>query len=248
MNIIKLDERNIYRDSIYKYLDADFSQYMLSQYITSDNLNSDTLIKFMSENDIDLTPVMPDIKNSSTGVIFFLKEKILDIVIPSFEVTENFVHTSYDLGPLKNIFNQPRIVGVILLRLGRFALAVLDDEKIVASKTEGRYVKNRHKAGGSSQRRFERSRERLIREFYDKSCEQVEKVFEGHIKNIDHIFLGGEVHTLNGFKKRCSFINKYDQKVMTRILDINIPNQKTINSIARQVYSSKLITYELIQD
>ena len=52
MNIIKLDERNIYRNSIYKYLDADFSQYILSQYIASDNLNSDTLIKFMGENEI----------------------------------------------------------------------------------------------------------------------------------------------------------------------------------------------------
>ena len=45
---------------------------------------------------------------------------------------------------------------------------------------------------------------------------------------MDHIFLGGEKHTLNGFKKRCSVINRHNHKIMNRVLDIDIPNKKLI--------------------
>ena len=73
--------------------------------------------------------------------------------------------------PLRELLRSSPVIGVVLLRLGRYAIGVLRGDKLIATKTDSRYMKNRHRAGGQSQRRFARSRERLIRELYDKTCE-----------------------------------------------------------------------------
>ena len=245
MKLIKLDTRTIYKESLYKYLDFESFEYTSTVYITSDSLKYASLIKLPDGRAIELSHITSDIKNSTTGIVVFARKNSIDILTPSFPVLNDYIYKTYNLEDLKTIFDKPRLIGVILLRLGRFALAVLENEQIVASKTEGRYVKNRHKAGGSSQRRFERSRERLVRELFDKSCQEMNKLFEGYFDKMDHIFLGGERHTLNGFKKRCPDILNYEYKIMDRLLDVNIPNQKSLSVIYRQVYSSNVSTYEL---
>ena len=150
-----------------------------------------------------------------------------------------------DILMLEDIFQEKPTVGVVLLRLGRFAVGVLSGGSLIASKTEGRYVKNRHKAGGSSQRRFERSRERLVRELYDKTCETMENVFAPHIEDINRIFLGGEKHTLNAFTKRCGYLSNFNEKISSRNLNVGEPNQKALEGIAKDVFSSRVMTFEL---
>tara|TARA_B110000263_G_scaffold180205_1_gene157763 strand:- start:16 stop:762 length:747 start_codon:yes stop_codon:yes gene_type:complete len=248
MKTIKLDERMIYKDSLYKYLDFEVSKYTSTVYITSDSLKCASFINLPDGKAVELDHITAGIKDSPTGVIVFVKGNTIDILIPAFPVLSDAIYKSYNDKDLKILFNKPRLIGIIMLRLGRFALGVLENEQIIATKTEGRYVKNRHKAGGSSQRRFERSRERLVREFYDKSCQETNKLFEKYFDKFDCIFLGGEKHTLNGFKKRCPIIIKHEHKIMNRLLDVNIPNQKSLNIISRQVYSSKLVTYELFDE
>jgi hypothetical protein len=54
----------------------------------------------------------------------------------------------------------PRRVGVLLVRRGGYACAVLDDGRVVASKVGRRYVQGRTAAGGWSQQRFARRREK----------------------------------------------------------------------------------------
>jgi peptide subunit release factor 1 (eRF1) len=135
---------------------------------------------------------------------------------------------------------------VVLLRLGRFAVGVLNGDKLVASKTEGRYVKNRHKAGGSSQRRFERSRERLVRELYDKTCETVESIFSPHVDDLTKVFFGGEKHTLNAFQKRCGYLSNLKDKISSRRLNVGEPNQKALEAITEEVYSSRIMTFKLV--
>ena len=52
-----------------------------------------------------------------------------------------------------------RVVGVVLVRLGGFAVGVFDGERLRASKCGSRPVHGRAAAGGRSQRRFARRRE-----------------------------------------------------------------------------------------
>ena len=68
--------------------------------------------------------------------------------------------------PLVELLERKRCVGVFLLRLGGFSVGLLRDGYVVDSKTDRRFVKNRHRKGGQSQRRFERIREKQIHELF----------------------------------------------------------------------------------
>ena len=43
-------------------------------------------------------------------------------------------------------------------------------------------------------------------------------------------------------------MDRHNHKIMNRILDIDIPNKKTLDIVYRQVYSSKLLTYKIIRN
>ena len=150
-----------------------------------------------------------------------------------------------DIFMLEDLFSDPIVIGVILVRLGRFAVGLFEGGTLLASKTEGRYVKNRHRAGGSSQRRFERSRERLIRELFDKTCLTAHSILGGGEQSprLDYVFLGGEKHTLNQFIKRCEFLRNLQNKVLSRTLHVENPNQKALEGISAEIYKSKATSY-----
>ena len=135
------------------------------------------------------------------------------------------------------------VLGIVLLRLGRYAIGVLRGNRLIASKTDSRYMKNRHRAGGQSQRRFERSRERLIRELYDKTCEMARTVFAPYEKDMDYILLGGENSTLAGFTDRCRLMHDLSDKTLTRRLDIDQPNKKTLDKIAFEAWKSRVYSF-----
>ena len=137
-----------------------------------------------------------------------------------------------------------RVIGVVLLRLGRYAVGVLRGDTLVASKTGTRHVKSRHRAGGSSQRRFERSRERLVRELYDKTCEVVTDVFSPHDRSIDYVLFGGERHTLRGLVQRCRYLSSLERKTLTRVLEVDRPGQKALEGIVGEVWTSRALIFE----
>jgi Actinobacteria/chloroflexi VLRF1 release factor len=57
-----------------------------------------------------------------------------------------------------------RVVGVLLVRLGGHAAGVFEGDRLVASKVGSRLVHGRSAAGGQSQQRFARRREKQVRE------------------------------------------------------------------------------------
>ena len=152
-------------------------------------------------------------------------------------------------GPLRRLLGGEPVAGVVLLRLGRYAVGVLRGERLIASKTAGRYVKNRHRAGGQSQRRFERSRERLVRELYDKTCEVARETFAPHSGEMSHILLGGEAATLNGFMRRCPLLSQeWRGKVLARRLAVERPDQRALNGIGFEVWKSRVWGMQCVPD
>ena len=146
---------------------------------------------------------------------------------------------------LRRLLHSAPVIGVILLRLGRYAVGVLRGESLVATKTDSRYMKNRHRAGGQSQRRFQRSRERLIRELYDKTSEVTRTIFTPYLSEMDYVLLGGERGTLNGFVKRCPLMQReLKSKTLARRLPVAQPNQKALKSISREVWKSSVTFFE----
>jgi hypothetical protein len=85
-----------------------------------------------------------------------------------------------------------RVVGVLLVRLGGHAAGVFSGRRLVDSKVDNRFVKGRHKKGGSSQRRFERRREEQARSALEQAADTAVRVLLPHRADLDALVLGGD--------------------------------------------------------
>ena len=180
---------------------------------------------------------------SDTGIALFLTPERTVAIRPPFPLEVDVTASGFAPEPLTAIYDSRPLVGVVLLRMGRYAVGVIRGDKLVSTKTDHRYVKRRHRAGGSSQRRFMRSRDRLVRELYDKTCRIAREHFEPRIRDLDYVLLGGERNTLNGFVKRCRVMQDLEPKTLSRILAVETPNQRALESIHREIWKSQVTFY-----
>ena len=183
---------------------------------------------------------LAEIGSSDTGVAVFVSPERTVAIQPPFPLAVDVRAAGAASKSILDVLDSEPIVGIVLLRLGRYAVAVVRGNRLLATKTDSRYVKNRHRAGGTSQRRFERSRERLVRELYDTTCRMTRGVFEPYLREIDYVMLGGERGTLNGFVKRCRLMQDLEPKTLSRLLPVDRPNQKALESISYEVWKSRV--------
>ena len=181
---------------------------------------------------------VPDL---GTGTVVFYGRRAAVAIAPPFPIDEELQCDGVEVGPMLDLLSRDVTVGVVLLRLGRYAVGVVEGGRLAASKSDTRYVKNRHRKGGSSQRRFERSRERLVRELYDKVCTVTEEVFRPYGDRIEYLLLGGERQTLLAFTKRCGYVDRSGIEVLPRRLDVDRPGKAALDNIQRQVWMSRVV-------
>lgn len=95
-----------------------------------------------------------------------------------------------------------RTVGVLLVRLGGFAAGVFagSPPELIASKTGSRLVHGRSAAGGWSQHRFARRREKQAAEALDAAAGAAARVFGGFPGELDAVVLGGDRRTAAGLR------------------------------------------------
>ena len=206
-----------------------------------------TLLELRSVSQVQLGwihEVLNAVPESETGAAVFWSDDRAWVVLPPFPIGEDRTTDEVDVSGLTEVYERDVTVGVVLLRMGRYAIGVVRGDKLLASKTDTRHVKSRHRAGGSSQRRFMRSRDRLIRELYDEACTVTRRIFEPYLDSIDCVLTGGERQTINGFLKRCAFLEKSKLPVMKRLLAVDRPSHKALEGIHREVWKSRVLVFE----
>jgi hypothetical protein len=87
---------------------------------------------------------------------------------------------------------RPRVVGVLLVRLGGYACGVYDGPRLVASKVGSRQVHGRSAAGGQSQQRFARRREGQVRVALQAAADTAARVLAPRAAGLEALVLGGE--------------------------------------------------------
>jgi hypothetical protein len=90
-----------------------------------------------------------------------------------------------------------RLVGVLLVRLGGYAAGVFDGERLIASKVGSRLVHGRSAAGGWSQHRFARRRDKQAREAFEDAANVAVRVLGPHLAGLDAVVLGGDRRALD---------------------------------------------------
>jgi Actinobacteria/chloroflexi VLRF1 release factor len=93
-----------------------------------------------------------------------------------------------------------RTVGVLLVRLGGYAAGVFTgpDQHLAASKVGSRLVHGRSAAGGQSQRRFARRREKQASEALGAAADTAAAVFGPFNGRLDAVVLGGDKRAMSG--------------------------------------------------
>lgn len=85
-----------------------------------------------------------------------------------------------------------RRVGVLLVRRGGYAVGVFDGTRLIASKVGSRHVQGRTAAGGQSQQRFARRREKQAREAFEAAADVTARVLLPHLASLDAVVTGGD--------------------------------------------------------
>ena len=98
------------------------------------------------------------------------------------------------VGPLLEEIARDHLVAVLLVRLGGYAVGMLEGERIVTSKVGSRFVKNRHKKGGSSANRFRRRREEQAKALIEEAAEVTASV----LSPAPFVALGGDEAAVEG--------------------------------------------------
>ena len=78
--------------------------------------------------------------------------------------------TLEDIG---NTLKKDLTLGILFFELGSWVTGIIEYKKVLFSKRGSRYVKGKHKAGGQSQRRFERNREKWIESLQNKVYQDI---------------------------------------------------------------------------
>src|SRR5262245_45641528 len=119
---------------------------------------------------------------------------VCDPPFPPLAVTG--VREGFEPGPLLEHVARERVVGVLLVRLGGHAAGVFSGRRLVDSKVGSRNVHGRHRAGGSSQRRFERRRGEQARVALEAAADVAARVLLPHRGDLDAVVLGGDRRAL----------------------------------------------------
>jgi hypothetical protein len=81
---------------------------------------------------------------------------------------------------------------VLLVRRGRWAVAVFDGDQLVVSKVDARQVQGRTAAGGWSQQRFARRRGNQTDAVVEHAVETAVRVLLPHAGSVAGLFTGGD--------------------------------------------------------
>lgn len=94
-----------------------------------------------------------------------------------------------------------RIVGVLMVRRGGFAVGVFEGDRLTESKVGARHVQGRTKAGGWSQQRFARRREGQAREAYAAAADYAARILAPHAADLDALVVGGDAGAISELRK-----------------------------------------------
>jgi len=96
------------------------------------------------------------------------------------------------VGSLVAAVRRRRVVAMLLVRRGGFAVGVADGPRLVASKVGTRYVQGRTKAGGWSQQRYARRRDAQAHSAFAAAADAAAHVLLPRLDDLEGLVTGGD--------------------------------------------------------
>jgi hypothetical protein len=143
-----------------------------------------------------------------------------------------------DTAPLREHLTEPRLVGLLVVRLGGYGAGVYADEQLVSGRHGVRFVKNRNKKGGSSSNRFRRRRVEQARDAYDRACALAEQILAPHAPALDEFVVAGDRTGIEQVLDRSPFLSGLREHALT--LPVHVPELRraVLEGLGRELWSS----------
>jgi peptide subunit release factor 1 (eRF1) len=158
-------------------------------------------------------------------------------VRPPFGLAHARVYEHIELGPLSEELARDHVVAAVLVRLGGFAVGLFDGERLVVSKVGSRFVKGRHKKGGSSSGRFRRRREEQARALIEAAAGTAGTVLEPHRARIEHVALGGDRAAARKVVEQLPWLG---EKALPRFFTVPEPRYRELERLPYELYAAEL--------
>ncbi len=160
------------------------------------------------------------------------------VIRPAFPLAHAGTYDRVRVGPLIAELERDRLVAVLLVRLGGYVAGVLDGERVVASKVGSRFVKGRHRAGGSSANRFRRRREKQARELVEPAGETGLEVLTPWLSRVEHVALGGDRAAIRAMLERTPQARVLEERALPRFFTVHEPRLRVLEALPYDLYSS----------
>ena len=142
--------------------------------------------------------------------------------------------------PLLEAAERDRVVAALLVRLGGYAVGVFDGERLVASKVGSRFVKGRHKKGGSSANRFRRRREEQASALVAEAAETALSVLAPWRDRVEFTALGGDRRAVDAALAARPELSWLSELAVPRFFVVPDPRQRVLERLAYDLYAVEL--------
>ncbi|HEV8688368.1 MAG TPA: acVLRF1 family peptidyl-tRNA hydrolase [Gaiellaceae bacterium] len=162
-------------------------------------------------------------------------------VSPPFGLAHEAEYEQVVVGPLLEALGEDHTVAALLVRLGGFAVGVFEGERLAASKVGSRFVKGRHRAGGSSANRFRRRREGQERELVEKAAAEAAHVLGPWQGRVERVALGGDRAASGRVLAARPELAWLEPLALPRFFDVPEPRQRVLEELPYQLYAAKVV-------
>lgn len=142
--------------------------------------------------------------------------------------------------PLAEHLRLPRRVGLLWVRLGGYAAAVYEDEKLIDGRAGTRFVKNRNKKGGSSSNRFRRRRSEQARDLHDRAAELADDLLAPWQAQLDWLVIAGDRLAIAAVEERSVVLPRIVAPREVVTFHLGDPRSSLLAGVARELWSSTL--------
>jgi len=156
------------------------------------------------------------------------------LVRPSFGMSHEGTYDYVHVRPLLEEIARDYVVSVLLVRLGGYAVGVFDGEQLVASKVGSRFVKGRHRKGGSSANRFRRRREEQAKALYAEAAAVAAEVLA---QPTEFSALGGDRSAVDATLRECPQLAWLRERAIPHFLAVPEPRERTLKTLPYVLYS-----------
>jgi hypothetical protein len=161
-------------------------------------------------------------------------------VTPPFGLAHEAEYDRLVVGPLLDALAEDHTVAALLVRLGGFAVGIFEGENLVASKVGSRFVKGRHKKGGSSANRFRRRREGQERELIDEAAAEAARVLGPWQGKVERVALGGDHAASRRVLAARADLAWLEPLALPRFFDVPEPRRRVLDELPYQLYAAKV--------